>query len=488
MNRPLRHAPLLPFLLAAALLLGGCDTLKNIWPKDAEPVKNQEGAEYKPERADAASTLPEGTPPVDGAEPETAQAVKKTKTGRYEVFSAQSGVSADSSLSDATVDIPTAVPNAVWPQRGATASNAIGNLVAGKLDDHDSTSIGKGKEWKSVLVTSPVVASGVVYAMDAEGFVSAHDLNDIDKEIWLSKVPVAGDDKEIMGGGLAAAGNLLFVSTGQGTVFGLSTKDGTQVWKRNLGIPVRSAPKLFKGVLYVTTIDDQLFALNAATGGIVWKHRGLGERVGFMTNISPAINDNLVVVGYGSGEIYGLAADSGQELWNDSLSQSNKTVATSSFTGFAADPVIAGGVVFNASAGNLTTSTHLVSGQRVWDKPVSAISTPWVAGEYLFQLTAEAQLIAIHTTDGRIKWVAQLPRFDHEEKKLDPYRWFGPLLVNGELLVFGADGRVYGFSPATGASSGKKDSIAKELGATPIVANGVLYYVTRDAKLHSLKE
>ncbi|MBM3617336.1 MAG: hypothetical protein FJX23_02190 [Alphaproteobacteria bacterium] len=476
-----RSALFLSTVIAASLVLSGCDSIKNVW-KSAEPVPNQEGAEYKPERADA----PEGTPPVDGAEPETATPVKK-KAGRYEVLSVQGGISADASLADAKVEIPTAVPNAVWPQRGATASNAIGNLVGSTFDDHDATSIGKGKKWTSVLVTAPVVASGVVYAMDAQGFVSAHDAADIDKELWLSKVPVAGDDKDIMGGGLAAAGNLLFVSTGQGMVFGLSTKDGSQVWKRNLGIPVRSAPKLFKGVLYVTTIDDQLFALNAATGGIVWKHRGLGERVGFMTNISPAINDNLVVVGYGSGEIYGLAADSGQELWNDSLSQTNKTVATSSFTGFAGDPVIAGGVVYTASAGSLTTATHLISGQQVWDKPVSAVSTPWVAGDYLFQLTAEAQLVAIHTPDGRIKWVAQLPRFDHEEKQLDPYRWFGPILVDGELRVFGADGRVFGFSPETGVRS-DKDDIHKDLGATPIVAGGTLYYVTRDAKLHALKD
>lgn len=464
MNRHSRPALLLPCLFAAAVLLGGCDTMKKVWPKGDEPELAQAEGES------------------EGGNP-----LKKAKSGRYEVFSAQSGITADSSLADAAVEIPTAIPNAVWPMRGATPSNAIGNLVGGKFDDHDSASIGKGKKWKSVLVTAPVVATGVVYAMDAEGFVSAHDVADIDKELWLSKIPVAGDGKEIMGGGLAAAGNLLFVTTGQGMVFGLSTKDGSQVWKRNLGAPVRSAAKLFKGVLYVPTIDDQLFALNAATGGIVWKHRGLGERVGFMTNISPAINDNLVVVGYGSGEIYGLAADSGQELWNDSLAQTNKTVATSSFTGFAADPVIAGGVVYNASAGNLTTATHLISGQRIWDKPISAISTPWVAGEYLFQLTAEAQLVAINTADGRIKWVAQLPRFDHEEKKVDPYRWFGPLLVNGELLVFGADGRVFGFSPADGASS-KKDGISKDLGATPIVAGGVLYYVTRDAKIHAVKE
>lgn len=462
----IRFACLLLTLILSGSAVSGCSTVRNYWSDDKESSVAEEGA-AKPERKDGVS---EG----------------KKQPERYEILASQSGIKADGSMADVKYAAPESLANTIWPQRGGNSSNAVGPLKLGKIDDSDSVTLGDGNKWKSVLVTEPIVSGGVVYAMDAKGYISAHNAKDIDDKLWVSDA-VTVEGKDILGGGLAAAGDYLFVTTGQGDVFALSTKDGSTLWKRNLGVPVRSAPKIFQGVVYAVTIDDQLFALNAAAGTVFWKHRGLGERVGFMTAISPAINDNLVVVAYGSGEIYGLSADSGQEVWNDSLMQTQKTTATGGFTGFVADPVIVGGMAITANASGMTAATHLISGQRIWEKPISGGGTPWPSGNFIFQLTNDAQVLAMNAEDGRIKWVAKLPRFGDEEKQLDPYTYYGPVVAGGEVLIFDADGKLYALSPDTGKIL-REENFASDLGGMPIIADGIMYYVTKNAKLHSLKE
>lgn len=405
---------------------------------------------------------------------------------RLTVMGLQSDLAIDPALADVDFRPVPMLENQSWPQRGANPANALGAVKISGLDAKDNARIGSGEEWDTVLVTAPVVAEGIVYAMDANGYISAHHADNLDKVRWVSDVPVTDEDEPVLGGGLAVGGGQLFVATGQGYIFSINTKDGTRIWKRNLGSPMRSAPKLRQGVLYVSTVDDQLFALDSATGGIQWQHRGLGGRVGFLSAVSPAIGENIVVVTYSSGDIYGLAADTGQELWNDSLALTRRTSATSVFTGFDGDAVIAGGVAFASSNNGLSAATHLLSGKRIWEQEISSADTPWLASNYLFVLTTEAQVAAVYARDGRIKWALPLEQYENPERKLDPYHWYGPMLMGEQLVVFGAHGEAVLVSPQDGQEIGRVD-VPDGITATPIVAAGTVYVVTQDAKLHALR-
>lgn len=448
-----RGLPRVALVVALAVSLAACSTVKGWMGKDGG------------DEEDAAPRLP---------------------GERLTVMSSQSDIAVDPALAKVEFRPARVLENRSWPQRGAHPSNALGAVKVSGLKVKESARIGRGKEWSTVLATAPVVAEEVLYAMDAKGYVSAHKTGDIDEVLWVSKVPVVHKDEDILGGGLAVAGSQLFISTGQGQVYALNTQDGSRIWQRGIGSPMRSAPKLQQGILFVSTVDDQLFALDSANGKILWQHRGLGERVGFLSAVSPAIGENIVVVTYASGEIYGLAADTGQELWNDSLAMTVKTSATSVFTGYDGDAVIAGGVAFASSSNGLSAATHLLSGRRLWEQEISGADTPWLAGNYLFLLTADAQVAAIYARDGRVKWVHKLDRYEDPKRQRKPYRWFGPMMLGDQLAVFGGHGKLVLLSPQDGAVVGKL-SVPKKLSASPIVADGAVYLVTQDAKLHELR-
>jgi outer membrane protein assembly factor BamB len=289
----------------------------------------------------------------------------------------------------------------------------------------------------------------------------------------------------MLGGGLAVAGNQLFVTTGQGDVYALNVQDGSMIWKRGLAMPVRSAPKIQHGMVYIMTVDDQVFALDSATGNIAWKHRGISEQVSFLAAIAPAIGENYLVAAYSSGELYGLAADTGQELWNDSLAVARKTSASSIFTGFGGDPVVAGGVAFASSKSGLLAATHVFTGRRLWEQDIAAHGLPFLSGNFLFMLAENTQVLAVHARDGRIKWVTQLPRFDDPEEQEDPYHWHGPIGVNGLLLVVGEHGKMLALSPSDGSVMSTY-KIPDGVKSAPVIANGVIYMVSANATLHVL--
>lgn len=420
----------------------------------------------------------------DEAELKTLDSGKQVE--RYTILSSRTEIKVDDSLQPIHIELSQPAHNLSWPQRGANGTNALGAVAVGNMKKQDSATIGKGKEWRTMLVTTPVITDGVVYAMDAYGYVSAHNANNIDDVRWISKVIAGESSDELLGGGLAVAGEQLFVTTGEGNVYALSAKDGSLIWKQPIGSPIRSAPKLQLGVVYILTVDNQAFALDAASGNINWQHRGINEGVGFLSPTSPAIGDSFVVVGYSSGELYGLAADTGQELWSDSLALTQKTSATSVFTGFDGDPVIAGGAVFASSNNGLSAATHLLTGRRLWEQEITAADTPWLAGNFLFMLTTDAQLVAVHAADGRVKWVQNLPRYEDEDEKEGILRWHGPVLANDQLLVTGEHGVIYALSPQDGKEVAKYD-IPDGVRHSPVIADKALYLISNDATLHVLR-
>lgn len=413
------------------------------------------------------------------------EAAKKVSGERYTILGTQAEITPEPSLADVKVDLPSPMQNLSWPQKGANPGNALGAVVFSGFEHTDHVQMGDGNEWKTQLLSTPIIADGIIYTMDAKGYITAYSQKDMDKTIWESEALVTKEKDDILGGGLAYAGSVLIASSGQGDLYALNIKDGKEVWHLSLGMPTRSAPKVVRGTAYLTTVDNQLFAVNVDRGVIVWQHRSAGENVGFLTAVSPAVGDNFLVVAYSSGEIFGLAADTGQEIWNDSLALTRRTSATSVFTGFDGDPVIAGGVVFASSNNGLTAATHLLTGRRLWETEISAADTPWLVNNFLFVLTTDAQLVALQAVDGKIKWTRQLQHYVDEKEQREPVSWHGPVLANDKLLLVNDQGQALLLDTQDGTTSETHD-IPEGVRASPVIADGVLYVVNSKAKLTAI--
>jgi len=411
----------------------------------------------------------------------------KLEGQRVDVLPVDLGLQPDESTKDMAITLPAVSSNEEWPQHTGMFNETNSNLAAaGSFDKDTHATAGEGEEFESSLAIRPVVGGGLVFVMDAVGNISAHNATDITNVRWQSTGVATEDEPEIAGGGLAYHSGKLYATSGRGHIVSLDATTGKQVWRKDLRVPLRSAPSIFAGKLYATTIDNQMFALNTADGEVVWNQRGIRETTGLMGTVSPLVAGEILVAPYSSGEIYALGANDGREIWSDSLSSGKRTQASALFAGIGGDPVVDGGVVFAVSSGGTLSAHALSTGQRAWERPVGAVNTPWISGDYLFLLTTDNTLICFVKFDGRIRWSTKLPSFEDEELKRRPISWKGPVLVSGKLAVISSNGQMFLLNATDGKIAGTK-SIPEDVYTAPVVAGGRMYVVTQDATLHSLQ-
>lgn len=410
----------------------------------------------------------------------------KLEGERIAVLPVDADLQPDPALKTTAVTLPPVNKNADWPAHSGMFSAGAANLAGGSFDTITSATAGDGEGFESTLLITPVVGGGMVFAMDALGTISAHDSADIGNRKWKGKGVAQDDDSPVMGGGLAYGDGKLFAASGRGVVAAFDAATGKELWRKALHVPFRSAPALGAGKLFAVTLDNQLYALNTADGEVSWTQRGISETTGLMSTVSPVVAGDMVVAPYSSGELYVLSVADGREIWSDSLSGGKRLQASALFSGIGGDPVVDGAVLFAASSGGLLTVKALANGQPAWGLPIGTTNTPWIAGDYLFLLSSEHTLLALHKFDGHIRWATRLPGFEDEAKKKDPITWKGPVLVDGKLALVSSNGQLKLINALDGTVAATKE-IPENIFTSPVVAGSKMYLMGQDATLYELQ-
>jgi len=370
------------------------------------------------------------------------------------------------------VVLPGATQNASWSQPGGAADNAPGHLAfSGGAKTVWSGDAGSGSDSDGRVIALPIVHGGKVFTLDREGQVTAFSLSG--SRLWRADLTPENEDSELgFGGGMAADGNQIFVATGFGTLVSLNISNGNPNWTQKLGVPIRMSPTAANGKVFVINTESELYALSAATGEELWRGRGLPESASILSNVSPAVSGNTLVVSYPSGEVVALDANNGEPKWTDSVTGG---VRGSSLTtiGDAARPVISNGVVYAGSRTGRIVATKLNTGERVWSREIRAAQTPWVAGDNLFVVDTNSRLYALSRDAGKVRWVTTLPT---------ARAWSGPTLAGGRLWLASNEGLLVSVDAKSGQIGAKRD-LDDAVYISPVVANGRMFVLTDEARL-----
>ncbi len=433
----------------------------------------------------------------------TSSKKSKLKGERISVMSLDESLKPDPTLKDTKVLLPPPYANTAWPQPGGYSANAMYHLEArGALKELWEQDTGKGSDDDSRLTAPPVVADGRVFVLDAAAHLYVMQAGN-GKPLWdkdLSpKAPDSGFDWTLgvfgsddpdptkgFGGGVAFDGGRVFVATGFGVVFALDAASGKVLWKTNLDVPVVDAPTANGGRVFVCTQDNHFYALAQNDGRKLWDHQGITESAGVLESTSPAVSGDYVIAPYSSGELFAIRVENGRPAWNDMLTRSGNVTALSELDDIAGRPVIDRDMVFAISHSGIMAAINLDTGDRVWTRDIGGIQTPWVAGDFLYVSTTDGLLLCLERKTGRVKWVHQLQRWQNMKDKEDPIVWSGPVLVSDRLILVSSDGYAISISPYTGQLIGRVQ-IPDGTYIAPVVANGTLYLLTNSAQLVALR-
>ena len=435
----------------------------------------------------AASTTLGGCAVLDGVR---GDAGKKNNTptvgSRVAILGTERDTDIDAALANVAVTLPPATVNEAWAQPGGNASKSPGHVELSQGLKRVWTASVKGANPRARLAASPVMSDGRLYVVDTTARVTAFDAN-TGAQIWSNALEVKNDGKSSRyGGGVSATATNVFATNGVGDVASLAADTGALVWKKRPAGPLRGAPTLSNGNLYVMTQDNQIYALRQSDGEPQWNEAGPVAASGIFGVGAPAAAQGTVIAGYSSGELAAYRYENGRSLWSDTLSRTAMSTSVSTLTDIDADPVIDRGRVFALGKGGRMASYELVSGQRIWEINIAGISTPVAVGEWVFVMTDEAKLLCVARSSGKVRWISKLQRFKNEKKKKGPISWYGPILAGGRLIVANSHGAIWSISPDEGAATEVFD-VKNDVSLAPIVANNTLYILDDSGRISAFR-
>jgi outer membrane protein assembly factor BamB len=203
---------------------------------------------------------------------------------------------------------------------------------------------------------------------------------------------------------------------------------------------------------------DNVYALNAATGHVLWQSATGGLVLG-----TPAVEGNHVYVSSDDFNVYALLTSDGSVAWK---------FATGAI--FSAEPVVANGIVYAASDDDNVYALNAADGTLLWKfttgGPIQF--TPSVYNGIVYVASSDGNIYALGASSGTVVWTYTTTPSNNLST---------PSVVNGVVYVASADSNMYALNSSNGSLLWKASLGAPADGSLAAVANGVVYVGSGDA-------
>lgn len=412
---------------------------------------------------------------------------EEEKAARVTVNPFSETLTPDPTLATATIALPPAQPSTDWPQAGVNSSKHPSNVAAGtQFKIGWRVGVGEGSGELKRIVAAPVARDGRIYTIDANQRVTALDIAS-GKVVWENKLKAANPkwDEYTVGAGLAITGDKLIVASGFAYVTALGLADGKEIWHRRVESPLSSSPAILGNRAYLTSTNNDFYAIDTDDGEIVWNDQALSETARVLSSPSPAVTQDILAVGYSSGELIAYLPANGRRLWTDTLTSTGRYTPLSVINDIAGKPTIQDGVVYVASHSGILAAIDSRSGTRIWSRVFGSRQGPVIGGDYLFVVGTNSKVAAFNRIDGKIAWVRDLPEFKDNNRD-NRMTWTGPLLANDRLIITSSDGDVIALSPQNGETIADI-KVGQPILIEPIAAGGKIFVLTDQAQLIAIK-
>ena len=389
-----------------------------------------------------------------------------------------------------SANVPAARTVASWPQSHVSPSaRTLNSALSANLTPLWSTSIGQGDSRRARIITDPVVADGRVFTIDSAGRVSATSTSG--ETLWsYSLVPLRDDASQALAGGLAYDSGRLYVTSGFGTLSAVDAASGEEIWTQRLTSTATGAPTVFGGLVYVVAGDSTAWAIEAEDGRVRWQQDGLGDVSNVAGAAPPAVSDRHVVFSFGSGAVQGAFRQGGLRLWSADIVGARRGFAIALVDDITGYPVIDGNSVYAGNHSGRVVALNVNSGERLWTAQHGALEPVWPVGGSVYFVSDLNELVRLDAETGAQIWTVELPGYEPvrrpQRRRDSAFVNHGPIMAGGRLIIASSDGFIRAFDPASGDLVTQTE-IPRGATTRPVVANGVLYVVSKNGTLHAYR-
>jgi len=239
----------------------------------------------------------------------------------------------------------------------------------------------------------------------------------------------------------------------------------TQIFSFTASVAV-SPPLVAGGAVFFNSDDGNLYALNAATGAVLWQ-RSLGVTSSYPL---PTVGNGMVYE-LAEFQLYGIDAKTGQIAWSSYVGEQVSSIVVSDSTVYVTAYAVTGYDLFE-----FTLDGFLLGETFIWGTP--SLSPASIANGTIYSgagngITSDLLAVANGYDFGLKLWQYPIA--------VDGY----PAVVNGAVYAGSSDGNVYALGSTTGSLLWKYTT-GGEIFNPPAIGYGVVYIGSDDQILYAL--
>jgi eukaryotic-like serine/threonine-protein kinase len=260
-------------------------------------------------------------------------------------------------------------------------------------------------------------------------------------------------------------------------------------WTFKTGGPIVASPAIADGVVYIASIDTNLYAIDQETGKEKWKYK---SRMPIAS--SPAVSGGLLYFVSSSGGLGAIDITNGKIKWVLPTEYERKFEAKNlhgypspaqtipdAWDIFTSSPAVANGKVFFGSGDGNVYAADAQTGVLQWKFATKDVvhSSPAVVGNTVYIGSWDSYLYALDAETGQEKWSFK----SGEDNSIHNQVGFqsSPAVVDGTVYVGCRDAHVYAIDAATGRKKWDYPTSKSWVIGTPAVRDGVVYVGTSDS-------
>ncbi|MGN7611833.1 outer membrane protein assembly factor BamB family protein [Magnetococcales bacterium HHB-1] len=267
----------------------------------------------------------------------------------------------------------------------------------------------------------------------------------IDREdgepFWVKEIdaPVSG--------GVAVWQDRVVAGNQEGELIALRRDNGQELFRVRLSTVISSPIVVADGKAIFITLDNRTYAVNLNNGEISWVHASLPEALAVVGAAEPTVFQNVVYVGYSSGDVLALTLDDGRPIWRENLTSLTGRGELDMLKDVDAAPVVRDNQVFVVNHQGTLASLNAATGSRIWERSVSSIRRPLLEGDRLYISDMTGYVSALNREDGTPIWRTQVT-----DKVLT-----SPVFHRRKVIVADSQGRLFALDPGNGRIIGRDD-------------------------------
>ncbi|MCW8107326.1 outer membrane protein assembly factor BamB [Alteromonas ponticola] len=218
----------------------------------------------------------------------------------------------------------------------------------------------------------------------------------------LSRLWSSGESAKIAG--LTAADKMLFIGTEDGAVIALNQDDGVVVWQATVAGEVLAAPAIGEGILVVNTGAGVLFGLDAQTGEQLWRSESDVPPLTLRGISAPTAGNGGAIIGTPTGKLQVNILDSGVVAWETAITTPAGATELERIVDIDASPLLYGGIVYSIAYNGTLAAVELRSGRIIWKREYASYRNLTMSGNQLFVVDNNSHIYALDRRNGVELW------------------------------------------------------------------------------------